>query len=173
MLKKVTIVVLLSVLIVLSFGVATVDAAPQHQAAGFFYKVRPGDTLYSIAWRFGSTVWAIARANGLSNPSLIFAGQVLFIPGRVPAPAPPAPPAPIVYPGQVIHIVRWGETLSSISRLYGVSIWAIAQANGIANPSQIYAGQRLIIPARTPIAQPTVYPLPWWGGYGYGTPAVW
>ncbi len=44
------------------------------------YTVRPGDTLSSIAWRYGSTVWAIATRNKLPNPNLIFPGQVLCIP---------------------------------------------------------------------------------------------
>ncbi|HID87412.1 MAG TPA: LysM peptidoglycan-binding domain-containing protein [Anaerolineae bacterium] len=44
------------------------------------YIVKPGDTLYSIALRFGTTYWAIADANGIPNPHLIFVGQVLCIP---------------------------------------------------------------------------------------------
>jgi hypothetical protein len=53
-----------------------------------------------------------------------------------------APPAC----GPVYHRVRWGETLSSIGRLYGVNPYAIARANGLANPNCIYAGQVLLIP---------------------------
>jgi len=54
-----------------------------------------------------------------------------------------APPAC----GPTYHRVRWGETLSSIGRLYGVNAYAIARANGLANPNYIYAGQVLFIPA--------------------------
>src|SRR5439155_2381082 len=43
------------------------------------YTVRLGDTLFGIARRFGTTVSKLAAANGLSNPNLIFAGQVLVI----------------------------------------------------------------------------------------------
>jgi LysM repeat protein len=46
-----------------------------------------------------------------------------------------------------IHYVRRGETLFSISRLYGVSPWTIASSNGIVNPNRIYVGQRLVIPS--------------------------
>lgn len=53
-----------------------------------------------------------------------------------------APPAC----GPVYHYVRYGETLSSIGRLYGVNAYAIARANGLANPNRIYAGQTLLIP---------------------------
>ena len=52
------------------------------------------------------------------------------------------------------HTVRWGETLFSIGRLYNVSPWAIAQANGVVNPNRIYAGQRLHIPAGPPYPGP-------------------
>lgn len=44
------------------------------------YIVQPGDTLSAIAWRFGTTVWAIAQANGIWNPNLIYIGQRLYIP---------------------------------------------------------------------------------------------
>jgi LysM repeat protein len=57
------------------------------------YVVRPGDTLVSIAYRYGSTVARIAAANGIRNPSLIYIGQVLVIPnGNAPAPSTPTPP---------------------------------------------------------------------------------
>ena len=45
------------------------------------------------------------------------------------------------------HIVRRGENLTSIARLYGVTLAALEKANGIKDPSLIRVGQRLIIPA--------------------------
>jgi spore germination protein len=45
------------------------------------YTVQPGDTLYAIARRFGTTVSALVSANRLTNPNLIYPGQVLVIPG--------------------------------------------------------------------------------------------
>ncbi|MCD6291504.1 MAG: LysM peptidoglycan-binding domain-containing protein, partial [Anaerolineae bacterium] len=44
------------------------------------------------------------------------------------------------------HVVRWGETLYSIARRYGMTVSQIAAANAIRNVNRIYAGQRLIIP---------------------------
>jgi LysM repeat protein/multisubunit Na+/H+ antiporter MnhB subunit len=46
------------------------------------------------------------------------------------------------------HVVRCGETLFSIGRMYGVNPWDIAAANHLPNPNQIFAGQRLCIPPR-------------------------
>ncbi len=45
-----------------------------------YYIVQSGDTLAAIAWRFGTTVWAIAQVNGVWNPNLIYVGQRLYIP---------------------------------------------------------------------------------------------
>jgi LysM repeat protein len=56
--------------------------------------------------------------------------------------------------GPTWHQVVWGETLSSIGWRYNVSVWAIASANGIANPNRIYSGQWLYIPAGSPYYRP-------------------
>ncbi|MBI4788928.1 MAG: LysM peptidoglycan-binding domain-containing protein [Chloroflexi bacterium] len=58
------------------------------------YTVARGDTLATIAARFGTTVDALARANGLYNPNFIWTGQRLNVPGRSAPPAPQPGPAP-------------------------------------------------------------------------------
>lgn len=99
--------------------------------------VQWGENLTRIARHYGTTVWAIAQANGIWNINYIRAGQVLLIPGW-------GPPAPV--PGPRYYIVQLGDTLSGIAWRYGTTVWAIAQANGIWNPNLIYVGQRLYIP---------------------------
>ena len=59
-----------------------------------------------------------------------------------------------------IHIVQRGETLYRIALLYGSSVDAIVQANGLANPSQIQVGQRLIIPNAQRGSSPDVASAP-------------
>ncbi|MFN8486010.1 MAG: LysM domain-containing protein [Caldilineaceae bacterium] len=44
------------------------------------------------------------------------------------------------------YLVHRGDTLSGIAAHFGVSLWALQQANGIRNPNRIYAGQWLCIP---------------------------
>ncbi|MDQ0899045.1 MULTISPECIES: LysM domain-containing protein [unclassified Paenibacillus] len=60
------------------------------------YVVQPGDTLWSIAARFGTTVQAIMQANQLTDPNFVYAGLRLFIPvpGPGPGPGPIYPPGP-------------------------------------------------------------------------------
>jgi hypothetical protein len=68
--------------------------------------VRPGDYLALLAYRYGSSVYAIQIANHLANPSFIWVGQRLFIPGGVAPINPPAykPLPPIYPPQQVINV---------------------------------------------------------------------
>jgi len=105
------------------------------------YVVQCGDTLYSIARRFGVSVWQLASLNNIYNVNLIYIGQVLIIPA-----AGPQPPGPNPVPNQ--YVVQYGDTLYSIARRFGLSVWQLASANNIANPNYIYAGQVLLIPAR-------------------------
>jgi N-acetylmuramoyl-L-alanine amidase len=124
--------------------------------------VARGENLTRIARRYGTTVAAIVAANGIANPSRIFAGQQLSIPGAaavdVPAPnasAPTAVAAPAIAPAAT-HTVAAGENLTRIAGRYGTTVAAIVAANGIANPSRIFAGQQLAIPGAPVAAAPAV-----------------
>ena len=70
-------------------------------------------------------------------------------------------PAVAEEPGHKLHLVIWGETLSSIALLYDVSVIELMQANGLTNAHLIQAGQVLIIPTDrpAPIADPPLAQL--------------
>ena len=115
--------------------------------------VEAGDTLTRLSKRHGVSISTLVDLNGLTDPNRIFAGQRLRIA------APPAAPtavAPAAKPAAArVHTVTRGQHLTGIARSYGVTIAAIVQANGITNPSRIYAGQRLTIPgSAAPVAAP-------------------
>ena len=97
--------------------------------------VQPGDNLFRIGLKFGSSWVQIAEANGLVNPNLITVGDELKIPVDAPGPAP-----------AFSHVVKQGETLFLISLQYGVAWPTIAEANGLTSPYVIYVGQTLEIP---------------------------
>jgi N-acetylmuramoyl-L-alanine amidase len=121
--------------------IAVAALATFAQAATTNVTVRRGDTLSDLAQRHGVSVAAIAKANGISDPDMIREGQVLRLPGggsvSAPAPAPSAR-----------YLVRRGDTLSGIAAEHGVSVSAIAAANGITDLHRIIAGRWLKIPGR-------------------------
>jgi LysM repeat protein len=63
------------------------------------------------------------------------------------------------------HTVKFGDTLNSVSRLYGVSVQTLMAANNIYNANLIYAGQSLCIPGSTPVPPApscgTYYTIKW------------
>jgi LysM repeat protein len=97
------------------------------------YTVERGDTLSAIAQDQGVSLSDLIKVNDLSNPNLIFPGQVLVIPGQK---------------GQadIVHVVTRGETLNRIAESYGTSSRVLAEVNGLANPDLIRIGQELTVP---------------------------
>lgn len=113
------------------------------------HTVAPGETLFRIALRYDVPLNELARANGITNPNLIFVGQVLNIRG---ASQPPATPPADGGDTMTYTVVR-GDTLSSIARRFGTTFQAIAQLNNIANPNRINVGQVLTISGAPPAPQ--------------------
>jgi len=106
------------------------------------YVVQPGDTLFSIAEQFGSSVEAIVAANGITNPSLINPGQKLIIPTveKVRAPAARAVGSTRVHP------VRTGELLPGLAFRYGTTVWALRAQNELNRLGFLWPGLELEIP---------------------------
>lgn len=112
--------------------IISVSSAPIQAPATSTYTVQSGDTLSSIAARFGTSYQTLANLNGIANPNLIYVGQVLRVNGSAST-------------GSVYYTVRVGDNLSAIASRYGTSYHSIAALNGLANPNLIYAGQTLKI----------------------------
>ncbi len=107
------------------------DPGPDAGGGFFTYTVRSGDTLWLLANRFGTTVDAIKRMNGLSNDNLQI-GQVLRIPSDQPT-------------GYFNYTVRSGDTLWLLANRFGTTVDAIKRMNGLSNDN-LQIGQILRIP---------------------------
>ena len=101
------------------------------------YTVQRNDNLTEIAARFGTTVAELVRLNNISNPNLIYPGQVLII-RESGGSTPPS--------GTTTYTVQRGDTLSEIAARFGTTVSALVLANNIADRDRIYPGQVLIIP---------------------------
>lgn len=109
-----------------------------------YYVVRAGDTLFSIASKFGTTVDAISGANDLPDNGLIYVGWSLHVPSSSATSTPPGAAAPKSVTAS--HIVQTGEYLTLIALHYNTTPEAIALANSLPNAWLVYPGERLTIP---------------------------
>lgn len=112
------------------YGAGTGNVKPQEPVRTETYTVVSGDNLSSIAARFCITVQEICGLNNISNPNLIYPGQVLKLNGAS---------------NTINYVVKSGDNLSTIAAKYGTTWQAIASLNGLSNPSLIYPGQNLRI----------------------------
>ncbi len=120
-------------------GTATAVWLAGASAQAATHVVRAGETLSSIAARYGTSVSALTAANRLSDPDFIVAGQRLTI--RAPA---------------LRHRVRAGETLSGIAARFGTTVTALARANELADPDYIVPGQAIRVPGGAALPAMTV-----------------
>ena len=122
-------------------------ATPAKPASSATYTVKAGDTLSQIAASHGTSYQNLASLNHLSNPNEIYVGQTLKLQATTSTPA--QTPTPAASTNQGTYTVKAGDTLSAIAAAHGTSYEALAQANGISNPNEIYVGQTLKFTAPT------------------------
>jgi LysM repeat protein len=109
------------------------------------YMVKQGDTLYSIAIAYNTTVGQLLRLNNFYNANLIRTGQMVCVPTGYYSPQPS-------YDGDYghdhgyYHSVSRGETLSGICQRYKVPMNDVIWANQLDNSGTIYEGQQIMIP---------------------------
>jgi LysM repeat protein len=121
----------------------------------FFYTVGAGENSLVVALKFEIDHLALARANGSRfYPFVVTPGQTLLIPA-----------------GPHLHIVRGGETLSGIAAAYCTTVDVLMNANGLADPSLVFAGQQILIPIHYNV-QPCLRGAAAGGGAAPGAPAV-
>jgi LysM repeat protein len=136
-------------------GAVPVVAAPAVSTAVTRYTIRSGDTMGSIAARFGVSTQTLLSANGLGWSSIIYPGQSIAIPSAGTSQAPvtampalsvtPVASAPAA-PQASSYVIKSGDTVSSIASKFGVTTQALLSANGLSPSSVIYSGHSLVIP---------------------------
>lgn len=110
--------------------VEILQTAKQATQTSGAYTVQSGDSWWSIANRYGMSMYTLASRNGKTIYSMLHPGDKLTISGQTAA-------------ATRTYIVRRGDTLSGIAGRLGVSVGHLAQTNHISNPNLIFAGQRL------------------------------
>jgi LysM repeat protein len=109
------------------------------QVAPSTYRVQPGDTVSSVAVRYGLPTASVLALNGLGWKSLIYPGQVLRLSKAV------TPPAAVVAAVKK-YTISTGDTISAIARRFGVTPTAVLAANDLSSSSIIFPGASLTIP---------------------------
>lgn len=112
------------------------------------YTVQPGDTLASIAQRYGVSVEDIIKTSRLRDPDRLAVGDMLLIPSKEPAATPQ--PGSSAAPTGRRYTVQAGDTLVSIAERFGVSAAAIIRASKLSNPDRLAIGDTLVIPEPEP-----------------------
>ncbi|MGI6686522.1 MAG: LysM peptidoglycan-binding domain-containing protein [Bacillota bacterium] len=113
---------------------------------GTIYTIRSGDTFFSLASRFNTSVDAIVAANPNVDPNNLQVGQQICI---------PVPPTPGPCPGGTIYTIRAGDTLFALANRFNTTVNAILEANPGLDPDNLQVGRRICIPV-----PPTPGPCP-------------
>ena len=132
--------------------------------SGRTYTVRSGDNPSSIAAQFGISTDELIAANGISDPTGLYVGQVLRIPTgsnvlaatQAPQATPVTPQAPrptqatTPAAGGQVYTVREGDIPETIAAQFGITVEELMAANGITDPRSLQIGQQLVIPTPRP-----------------------
>ncbi|MEO8452135.1 MAG: transglycosylase SLT domain-containing protein [Gemmatimonadota bacterium] len=125
------------------------DLPAAERLPAFTYIVRRRETFRSVASRFGLTLKDLSALNPKVKAAKVGTGTTLVIPGAAQLKLFAAEDRRVAsdHRGSVrrIHIVKRGETLSAVSRRYGVSVGQLSAWNGLAESARLHTGQRLTI----------------------------
>lgn len=124
---------------------AAYESMPTSKETSFVrHMIRKGETVSTIARKYGVSQYAIFEANNLSRRSKIYAGKSLIVP--VPNDQAYSRRTKSDYKADGnIYVVRSGDTVWDIARAFGTSAEKIRRLNNLDRWSRIYVGQKLVI----------------------------
>ncbi len=122
------------------------------------YKVQPGDTLYSIARHYGTTVEVLAQLNGLTDPNALAVGQVLLLPGGQKVALPTTLPAPLSGLSLTPQTAEQGRVVA-LSVKFDSPLALKVHFLGLGYTMAPTPGGAEVILAVPPLQAPGVYPL--------------
>lgn len=125
----------------------TTNSSSSSSSTAGTYTVKAGDTLSAIASRYSTSSSTLASLNSLSNPNLIYVGQVLKVSSNTSTSSSTGSSANSTVTTAASYTVKAGDTLSAIAAKYGTTYQALASANSISNPNDIYVGQVIKVSA--------------------------
>lgn len=121
-----------------------VTVKPTVTVSGSCYTIRPGDSWWSIANRFGMDMYQLAQLNGMSINNVIHPGQKIKVKGTIKNGAKPVKNTNISS-----YVVKPGDSWWSIAAKYGLSMYTLAQRNGKTIYTVIHPGDKLTISGQT------------------------
>lgn len=121
-----------------------VAVKPTVTVSGSYYTIRPGDSWWSIANRFGMDMYQLAQLNGMSINTVIHPGQKIRVKGTIKNGA-----KPVKNTNTSFYVVKPGDSWWSIAAKHGLSMYALASRNGKTIYTVIHPGDKLTISGQT------------------------
>lgn len=121
-----------------------VAVKPTVTVSGSYYTIRPGDSWWSIANRFGMDMYQLAQLNGMSVNTVIHPGQKIRVKGTIKNGA-----KPVKNTNTSFYVVKPGDSWWSIAAKHGLSMYALASRNGKTIYTVIHPGDKLTVSGQT------------------------
>ena len=129
-----------TLLLALSLGTGTASASAQIAKQTVNHTIQKGETLFSIARKYDTTIEKVRQVNGLKKGEILGLGKVLKIPTNANLPHADVFTEPKQY------VIKKGDTLSIIARKHHTSVTKIRKANSLRQKEILKVGKLLTIP---------------------------
>jgi len=113
------------------------------------HKIKRGETVSTIAAKYGVSQYAISESNNLKRRSRIYAGKTLIVPVPLDRDysASRSKKNRVYAADGSVYTVTAGDTMWDIARAFGTTVNSLRRINYIGRGSRIYVGQKLKIPS--------------------------